>query len=62
MFGPLTFSEAKEDASSPSEDSEVALCLLCEQQCPSHNELLTHIFVNHKMVIADVPLIADLKL
>uniref|UniRef100_A0A8D9ESB5 Zinc finger protein 277 n=1 Tax=Cacopsylla melanoneura TaxID=428564 RepID=A0A8D9ESB5_9HEMI len=64
MFGPLSFSDASKEDSPPlsNEDTESALCILCPEQCPSQNELLTHIFVSHKMVIADVPLIADLKL
>ncbi|KAI5729375.1 hypothetical protein M8J76_001903 [Diaphorina citri] len=65
MFGPLTFPhESKPDTNaSPSTDNvEEVVCILCPERCPSHNELLTHIFVSHKLVIADVPLIADLNL
>ncbi|CAH0694743.1 unnamed protein product [Spodoptera exigua] len=65
FFGPLTLHEKTECPSIfKSEDVAECSCVLCEENflLPSNEkDLLTHLFMKHRLVIADVNQIADLK-
>lgn len=65
FFGPLTLHQKVEVPSIfKSEESFECTCVLCEDKftLPSNEkQLLTHLFMEHRLVIADVNQIADLK-
>lgn len=65
FFGPLTLHEKTDNPSIfKSEEVTECSCVLCEQNflLPSNEkDLLTHLFMKHRLVIADVNQIADLK-
>ncbi|CAD0202470.1 unnamed protein product [Chrysodeixis includens] len=65
FFGPLTLHQKAEVPSIfKSEESFECTCVLCEENftLPSNEkQLLTHLFMEHRLVIADVNQIADLK-
>lgn len=65
FFGPLTLHQKKENPSIfKSEELVECSCLLCDDKftLPSQEkQLLTHLFMVHRLVIADVNQIADLK-
>lgn len=65
FFGPLTLHEKTDNPSIfKSEEVTECSCVLCEQNflLPSNEKnLLTHLFMKHRLVIADVNQIADLK-
>lgn len=66
MFGPLNFSSPKRDLKSvPFENTaQVSSCLLCESKfnlALQQDVFLQHLFDDHRLVVADVPLIAILE-
>lgn len=66
MFGPLSFpSSITNTKCIPFDfDNPVTECILCDLKFElpkQQDELLSHIFNIHKLVIADVPLIASLS-
>ncbi|CAB3234309.1 unnamed protein product [Arctia plantaginis] len=65
FFGPLTLHQKTENPSIfKSEELVEVSCLLCDEvfTLPEHEkQLLTHLFMTHRLVIADVNQIADLK-
>lgn len=65
FFGPLTLHQKKENPSIfKSEEIVDCLCVLCDQNFSlpeQEKQLLTHLFMVHRLVIADVNQIADLK-
>lgn len=65
MFGPLSFPSSRTDFKCiPFENTTtISDCLLCERQFNvslQENEFLQHLFDAHKLVLGDVPLIANL--
>ncbi|KAJ8712492.1 hypothetical protein PYW07_005334 [Mythimna separata] len=65
FFGPLTLHQKADNPSIfKSEELYECSCVLCEENftLPSNEkQLLTHLFIEHRLVIADVNQIADLK-
>lgn len=66
MFGPLSFPSPRKDVKdiSTENSSSVSTCLLCERKFNlvlQQDDFLQHIFDSHKLVIADVPLVANLE-
>lgn len=66
MFGPLNFSSPKRDLNRvPFENTaQVSSCLLCESKfnlALQQDDFLQHLFDDHRLVVADVPLIAILE-
>lgn len=62
ILEPLCFPEQPDDgASTPS--AELLVCLFCPESVPLQQKdiLLKHLLLEHKLVIADVRLIADLR-
>lgn len=67
MIGPLVFNSTDNSSSKTTQDTTPGecQCLLCEttydiQTKAGKDEFLRHLVHVHKIVIADVPLIADL--
>ncbi|KAM9753718.1 LOW QUALITY PROTEIN: zinc finger protein 277 [Menidia menidia] len=66
ILEPLSFPEHPDEVSSPSNllrpGSEMLVCLFCSESAPlaQKDVLLKHLLLKHKLVIADVRLIADL--
>ncbi|CAK1555578.1 unnamed protein product [Leptosia nina] len=64
FFGPLTLHQKVEEPSIfKSDEAEDCACVLCEQKYvlpKSEKDMLTHFFMEHRLVIADVNQIADL--
>lgn len=66
ILEPLCFPEQPaEDSSAPSlqrPSTELLVCLFCSESVPllQKDVLLKHLLLDHKLVIADVKLIADL--
>lgn len=68
MFGPLNFASQKRDfkyVGLPFENTvQVSSCLLCESKfnlALQQDDFLQHLFDDHRLVVADVPLIAILE-
>lgn len=66
MFGPLSFPSPMIDSKNVPFQSEsiISACFLCEAKYNltlQQEDFLQHIFDSHKLVIADVPLIASLQ-
>lgn len=65
FFGPLTLHQNNEKPTIFKSDEPVECsCILCDEifTLPaSEKQLLTHLFMDHRLVIADVNQIADLK-
>lgn len=62
ILEPLCFPEQPDDvASTPS--AELLVCLFCPESVPLQQKdiLLKHLLLQHKLVIANVRLIADLR-
>ncbi|CAF4878932.1 unnamed protein product [Pieris macdunnoughi] len=64
FFGPLTLHQKVDKPSVfKNDDPEECACLLCDEKYilpTSEKDLLTHLFMKHRLVIADVNQIADL--
>lgn len=64
FFGPLTLHQKVEKPTIfKSDQPEECMCVLCEENfnLPStEKQLLTHLFMKHRLVIADINQIADL--
>ncbi|CAG9788873.1 unnamed protein product [Diatraea saccharalis] len=64
-FGPLTLHQNNEKPTIfKSSEPEVCFCVLCEDKYSlptSEKQLLTHLFMKHRLVISDVNQIADLS-
>ncbi|XP_047032225.1 zinc finger protein 277 [Helicoverpa zea] len=65
FFGPLTLHQKDENPSIfKSEELSECSCVLCEEKFTlpdNEKQLLTHLFMEHRLVIADVNQIVDLK-
>ncbi|XP_075980581.1 zinc finger protein 277 [Anticarsia gemmatalis] len=65
FFGPLTLHQRKENPSIfKSQEASECGCVLCDETFSlpvSEQSLLTHLYMEHRLVIADVNQIADLK-
>uniref|UniRef100_A0A672YF65 Zinc finger protein 277 n=1 Tax=Sphaeramia orbicularis TaxID=375764 RepID=A0A672YF65_9TELE len=65
ILEPLCFPEQQDDSRAPSlhhPSSELLVCLFCSESAPllQKDVLLKHLLIEHKLVIGDVKLIADL--
>ncbi|XP_028173320.1 zinc finger protein 277 [Ostrinia furnacalis] len=64
FFGPLTLHEKTETPTLfRSEEPEECLCVLCDEKFSlptAEKQLLTHLFMKHRLVVSDVNKIADL--
>lgn len=64
FFGPLTLHQKNEKPTIfKSSETEECSCILCEDRFTlpeSEKQFLTHLFMQHRLVIADVNQIADL--
>lgn len=62
ILEPLCFPEPP-PGSCPSPGSAVLACLFCPESVPDRerDELLRHLLVEHKLVIAEVQMVADLS-
>lgn len=64
FFGPLTLHQKVEKPTIfKSDDPQECSCILCDEKFllpDSEKQLLTHLFMNHRLVVADVNQIADL--
>ena len=63
-LGPFTFADKQVDDKAT--DCENDICLLCDkiyklQEQDSFDEFLKHLLVTHKLVVADIKLIADIR-
>lgn len=65
FFGPLTLhQQAKVATIFKTDEPKNCTCILCDEKflLPEYEQqLLTHLFVSHRLVIADVNQIADLS-
>lgn len=63
FFGPLTLHQKSETPTIfKSNESEECFCVLCDEKYTlpaSEKQLLTHLFMEHRLVIGDVNQIAD---
>lgn len=64
FFGPLTLHQKNENPTIfKSNETEECSCVLCEEKFTlpeSEKQFLTHLFMKHRLVIADLNQIADL--
>jgi hypothetical protein len=64
ILEPLTFPDSKADSDERVDVSESCQCLMCEDIFGADlndDQILAHFLINHKLVIADVKKIVDLK-
>ena len=64
ILEPLTFPDTKADSEERTNVSESCKCLMCEHIFGADlndDQILAHFLINHKLVIADVKKIVDLK-
>lgn len=63
FFGPLTLHQKNEKPTIfKSDEAEECYCVLCDEKFvlpESEKQLLTHLFMEHRLVIGDVNQIAD---